>query len=178
MSATASIEVVGVKDAIRELGKIDKEARKQLTRDYKDLVAPAINTAKSLTPNDAPLSGMARRWRGKGGKDIMPWNGQQSDKAIKPFISGKKPKSFSGFTSHLATFGLRWNSANATAVEMAGRGSVPTEAGRNMVQALSARYGQPGRFLWKAYTQHQQEVVDGVERLVNNVMRQVNERLK
>ena len=178
MSATASIEVVGVKDAIRELGKIDKEARKQLTRDYKDLVAPAINTAKSLTPTNAPLSGFARRWRGKSGKEIMPWSDPQSDKAIKPFISGKKPKAFSGYTSHLATFGLRWNAANATVVEMAGRGSVPTEAGRNMVQALSARYCQPGRFLWKAFLQHQSEVNAGMERLVKDVMRQVNERLK
>lgn len=178
MSATASIEVVGVKDAIRELGKIDKEARKQLTRDYKELVAPAVNTAKTMTPTSPPLSGMQYNWKGRSGAQLMPWNDGQSDKAIKPFVSAKKPKAFSGYTSHLATFGLRWSAANATIVEMSGKGSVPTDAGRRMVSALSARYGQPGRFLWKAFTQHEREVVAGVERLVKDVMRTVNERLK
>ena len=178
MSATASVDVIGVKEALRELGKIDKEARKQLTRDYKEIVAPAINTAKTLTPAEPPLSGMAYQWKTKSGRQIFPWSDQQSDKAIKPFISGKKPRQFNGFTSHLATFGMRWSSPAATVVEMAGKGSVPTERGRVMVQALSARYGQPGRFLWRAYTQHADDVVAGVERLVKDLMRQVNERLR
>lgn len=178
MSATASIEVIGVKDALRELGKIDKEARKQLTRDYKEIVAPAVNTAKSMTPSSPPLSGMKYNWRGKSGQQLMPWSDQQSDKAIKPFISGKKPKAFSGFTSNLATFGIRWTSPNATIVEMSGRGSVPTEKGAQMVRSLSARYGQPGRFLWKAFLQHQSDVEQGMENLVKDLMRQVNERLR
>lgn len=178
MSATASVEVIGVKDALRELNKIDKEARKQLTRDYKEIVAPAVNTAKTLTPSQPPLSGMAYQWKNKSGKDVFPWSDQQSDKSIKPFISGKKPREFNGFTSHLATFGIRWSSPAGQVVEMAGKGSVPTERGRRMVQALTNRYGQPGRFLWRAYTQHERDVVDGVERLVKDLMRQVNEKVR
>lgn len=178
MSAAASIEVIGVKDALRELGKIDKEARRQLTRDYKEIVAPAVNTAKNLTPTSPPLSGMQYNWKSKSGAQLMPWSDQQSDKAIKPFISGKKPKTFSGYTSHLATFGVRWSAANATIVEMSGRGSVPTEKGQQMVQALSARFGQPGRFLWRAFIQHEREVQQGVQNLVKDLMRQVNEKVR
>ncbi len=181
MSATkveTSIEVVGIKEALRELNKIDKVARRQITKDYKELVAPVINTAQSLTPSAPPLSGMGYRWNPGNRGDVFPWDGVKVDKGMKAFVSGKKPRQFGGFTSHLATFGIRWSAPGADVAEMSGKGNVPTAKGREMVQALSARYGQPGRFLWKAYTQHQQDVLAGMERLVKDVMRQVNERLK
>jgi len=45
-----SVEIVGVKEALRELNKIDKVARRQLTKDYKEIVSPVLEAAKSLTP--------------------------------------------------------------------------------------------------------------------------------
>jgi hypothetical protein len=47
-----------------------------------------------------------------------------------------------------------------------------------MVQALSNRYGQPGRFLWRAYTEHADEVQRNVEKLVKDLMRRFNEGFK
>lgn len=173
-----SIEVAGVKEALRTLNRIDKEARRQLTRDYKELVAPVINTAKTLTPSAPPMSGMAYRWNPGNRGDVFPWDDSKSDKGMKPFVSGKKPKSFGGFTSHLATFGIRWSAPGADVVEMSGKGNVPTAKGREMVAVLTERYGQPGRFLWRAYTQHADDVVAGVERLVKDLMRQLNEKLR
>lgn len=172
-----SLEIVGVKEALRTLNRIDREARKQLTRDYKEIVAPVLNTARSLTPATPPLSGMGYRWNPKNRGDVFPWNDAKSDKAIKPFVSGKKPRQFNGFTSNLATFGIRWSAPGATVVEMSGNGNVPTAKGREMVQALTNRYGQPGRFLWRAYERHADEVLKNVERLIKDLMRTLNERL-
>lgn len=170
-------EVVGIKDALRELNKIDKVARRQITKDYKELVAPVINTAKTLTPSTPPLSGMGYRWNPGNRGDVFPWDDAKVDKGMKAFVSGKKPRQFGGFTSHLATFGIRWSAPGADVVEMSGRGNVPTAKGREMVEALSNRYGMPGRFLWRAYMQHEATVVAGVERLAKDVIRQVNDRL-
>lgn len=172
-----SIEVVGIKDALRTLNRVDKVARRQITKDYKELVAPMINTARTLTPNEPPLSGMGHAWKPQGRKEVFPWDDATSDKAMKPFVSGKKPREFRGFTSHLTTFGVRWSAPGATVVELSGEGNVPTVKGRQMVESLTARYGQPGRFFWRAFTQHEQEVQDGVAKLMKEVMRMLNERL-
>lgn len=177
-TANTSIDVVGVKEALRELNKIDKVARRQLTKDYREIVRPVITAAQALTPAAPPLSGMGYRWNPGYRGDVFPWNGAKEDRGMKPFVSGKKPRQFNGFTSHLATFGIRWSTPGATVVEMSGKGKVPTSKGREMVQALSNRYGQPGRFLWRAYTEHADEVQRNVERLVKDLMRQVSERLK
>lgn len=177
-AASVNVEVVGVKEALRELNKIDKVARRQITKDYKELVAPVLNTARNLTPGTPPLSGMKYRWNPGNRGDVFPYDDNKSDKSMKPFVSGKKPRSFNGFTSHLATFGIRWSDPAGAVNEMSGRGAVPTAKGREMVAALTARYGLPGRFLWRAYLQHADDVVKGVEELVKDLMRQVNEKVR
>jgi hypothetical protein len=176
--SSASFEPVGLKEALRELNKIDKVARRQITKDYQEIVAPVITAARASTPEKPPLSGMQYSWKPGGRAGVFPWQDNKSDKAMKAFVSGKTPRSFGGFTSGLATFGIRWNHADALVVEMSGRGPVPTEKGRQMVASLSARYGLPGRFLWKAYIQHETEVLANVEKLIKDVMRQVQDRLR
>lgn len=171
-----SLEVIGVKEALRKLNSIDKSARLQLTKDYKQIVDPIIQEARGLTPSNAPLSGMAYQWKGRGAKQskpIFPYNAGKSDRAIKPFVSNKKPRQFGGFVSNLATFGVRWNSSDAIVVEMSGRGKVPTAKGQQMVRDLSQRYGEPGRFLWRAYLKHEAQVITDVTKLINELMRKV-----
>jgi hypothetical protein len=173
---SSSLEVVGVKEALRTLNKMDKVARRQLTKDYAQIVSPVVKEARSLTPAKAPLSGMAYTWKGRGAKQtkpIFPYNAGATDRGIKPFVSGKKPRQFGGFVSNLATFGVRWNSSDAIVIEMSGKGPVPTAKGKQMVRDLSQRYGEPGRFLWKAYLKHEAEVVRNVEVLIKDLMRRV-----
>ena len=173
---SSSLEVVGVKEALRKLNSIDKVARRQLTKDYAQIVSPIVNEARGLTPTEPPLSGMAYRWKGRGAKQtkpVFPWAGAKDDRSIKPFVSGKKPRQYGNFVSNLATFGVKWTSPSALTVEMSGKGKVPTAKGKQMVMDLTQRYGQPGRFLWKAYLRHEAEVVRSVEVLIKDLMRRV-----
>jgi hypothetical protein len=175
-SNSSSLEVVGVKEALRTLNKMDKVARRQLTKDYAQIVSPVVKEARGLTPAKAPLSGMAYTWKGRGAKQtkpIFPYNAGATDRGIKPFVSGKKPRQFGGFVSNLATFGVRWNSSDAIVIEMSGKGPVPTAKGKQMVRDLSQRFGEPGRFLWKAYLKHEAEVIRNVEVLIKDLMRRV-----
>ena len=48
MSVSVSVEVLGIKEALRELNSIDKEARKKITRDFKQITKPVEQTAKAL----------------------------------------------------------------------------------------------------------------------------------
>ena len=65
MSATARIEVVGVKNTINQLGKLDKELQKQFKADATQIADPAISAAKAVYTK-VPLSGMKYKWQQKG----------------------------------------------------------------------------------------------------------------
>lgn len=172
-TVNTELTVLGAKEALRELNKIDKVARRQVTKDYAGIVDTVISEARALTPTSPPLSGMKQRWNPGNRADIFPYNDAQNDRGIKAFVSGKKPRQYGAYTSDLAVFGIRWTSAAALVTEMSGRGPVPTEKGKQMVAALNARYGTPGRFLWKAYLAHKDEVERRVEILIKEVMRTV-----
>ena len=60
MSNKVQIEVTGVKDALRELNSIDKQARRDVTRRFKDIMRPSVQAAQNLTPVEPPMSGWAR----------------------------------------------------------------------------------------------------------------------
>ena len=171
------LQMVGLKEALRALNSIDKKARRQVTKDYAQIVSSVVQEARSSTPSEPPLSGMAYSWKARKVSPIFPWNNAKSDRAIKPFVSGKKPRQYNAYVSDLAAFGIKWTSADALAVEMSGSGPVPTQKGKEMVRALNQRYGTPGRFLWKAYERHAETVLAETEKLIRKVMKQVQKEI-
>ena len=64
MGADVSISVVGVKDTINKLRKLDPELQKQFKVDATAIAQPAINAAKAMYTR-VPLSGMSRDWKQK-----------------------------------------------------------------------------------------------------------------
>ena len=64
MSASARIEVVGVKNTINQLGKIDKELQKEFKASATRVAQPAISAAQNMY-TQVPLSGMSRDWKQK-----------------------------------------------------------------------------------------------------------------
>ena len=164
MTATASIEVVGLKDALAQLNKIDKKLRRQITTNFKAIVDPVLVEARRNIPDDAPLSGMARSWTGKSGAELMHWESAKVNKNLKAFTSGKKVREApGGFKQNLATFGIRWGGPQATLFDMARKGKLS--------QSLQAKYGSPSRVIWRAYEAQSNEVEKQVRELVNKVMK-------
>ena len=72
MTVNSSIEVVGVRDAIRSLNKIQPGLRKQFVADANRIAAPAIQEVQRGYAQ-IPLSGMARAWT-QNGKKIFPFS--------------------------------------------------------------------------------------------------------
>jgi hypothetical protein len=62
MTTTARIEVVGVKDTINQLNKLDKELAKEFKASATQIAQPAINAAKNIYTK-VPLSGLSRNWK-------------------------------------------------------------------------------------------------------------------
>ena len=162
----AQIQVVGLKDALKELNTIDKKLRRQVTRDFKEIMQPVLQDAYNRLPAEAPLSGMARSWKGNSGAELMNWQPQMVRKNLKAFTSGKKIRDTGlGFKQNVGVFGIRWGGPQATMFDM-GRGG---DLGRQ----LTSRYGAPSRIIYKSYEAKRGEVEQQVKDLVSRVMRQV-----
>ena len=165
------IEVVGLKEALKELNTMDKKLRREITRDFKKIVQPVLGQAEKMLPNDAPLSGMARSWTGKSGADIMSWNDARVRRNIKAFTSGKKVRDApGGFKQNLGVFGIKWLGPQATALDMLAKGV--------MADNLTDRFGPPSRIIYKAYDSASDEVQQQVKDLVNKVMKLTNNAMR
>lgn len=181
MTIQSEIEVVGIKEALAELNTFDKKFRRGITVRYKDIVAPMVNDAKFLVPKRAPMSGFNRNWKpgssggGRTNINVLPWTGKEGN-SIKPFVSGKRPKTFGGITRNLAAFGIRWT--DKTAVLFDASGQAKTEAGEQMISVLSQRYGRPSRAMWRAYEQAGPDVQEEIVELVEDIMKRVGRNIK
>ena len=65
MPVNSTVEVVGLKQTINGLGKIDKQLQKDFKTDATQIAQPAINAAKAVYTK-VPLSGMNRKWQQEG----------------------------------------------------------------------------------------------------------------
>lgn len=81
MTASANIEIVGVKDAIRSLNKVEPGLRKQFQQDATRIAQPAIEEAQRGYVG-LPLSGMAYKWT-QDGKKIFPYDPVKAAKGVK-----------------------------------------------------------------------------------------------
>ena len=78
MSATTTIQVVGVKETINALKNIDPQLQKDFRTSATAIAQPAINAAKDVY-TQVPLSGMQYKWSSRG-RQLFPFT---VDKAVK-----------------------------------------------------------------------------------------------
>lgn len=164
----AKVEVVGLKDALKTLNKLDKSLRREITKDYKKIVQPVIDDANKLVPTSAPLSGMTRNWQTRSGFLMLPWIPGYKQKIIAK-INTRAIREYGGRTTNVGTFGIQWKGATGSMFDTSKAGALGV--------ALSARYGNPSRVMWKAYEQRQNDVMSEMERLVKRVMDEANREI-
>ena len=202
MTVNATIEIAGIKDALRVLNGIDKSARRDLTKRYKKVVEHIVKAIGAAIPKEAPLSGFDRKWdpsskrpvarstfrrdivtgglaerrRREGANAILPY--QFNERQVVAGVSGKRPRRHSaGFMTHLATFYIRTNSKSAELFDMAGKAGGTTIAGQRMISSLTAMYGKPSRVIWPTYEKNANTVEDAIQDIVNDLMRRVNKEM-
>ena len=168
-SVSTKVEVVGLKDALKTLNKIDKSLRREITKDYKKIVQPVIDDANNLVPSNAPLSGMARNWSTKSGFKMLPWIPGFKQK-IAAKINTRNIKEYAGNKSNVGTFLIQWQGATGTMFD--------TSMSGPLGRALTARYGSASRVMWKAYEKRDGDVMSEMEKLVKRVIDEANRETK
>ena len=154
----ARIEVFGLGQALKDLNKIDKVLRRDITKDYKRVTAGLVSDIQSAIPLNYPLSGWARQWNLRGQYEVFPW---PTNHSVKAYINTKAPKEVFGGKVNLSTFAVKWLGAAASFFDF-------SESNR-MGAALTAKYGAPSRVVWKQYEANKSELEVEMARIVDRV---------
>lgn len=161
MAANATVTVTGVKETLRELGKIEPELAKQIKKDVKQITASVVADAKSAVPNQV-LSGFARQWQ--GGR-LTPFSSETVRKSITTRFSNRRKGA-------VAVFAVVMKSAIGTVIDITGRSS-----SGNLATQLEARFGRASRFMWPAYERNKGQVEQDLQAVVAVIQRETNSRL-
>lgn len=163
-----SLEVVGIKEALKELNKVDKSLRRQITKDYKSIVQNVIDDIKARIPLNYPLRNWKYAWKPKN-TDLLPWGiGGQN---IYARINTKAPKrfSYSDEMVNLSTFVIIWDDPSAALLEFARKGV--------MGQNLTDKFGPTSRIAWPAFEANKADVLDKMQALVDRVTKGTQEAI-
>ena len=161
------LEIYGLKEALKELNKIDKSLRREITKDYKRITAGLVSDIESAIPLNYPLSGWERSWSLRGSYQVFPW---PTEHKVKAYINTKPPKEFRQNTVNLTTFAIKWIGAAASFFDFS--------TSNRMGAALTAKYGDSSRVVWRQYEAHKEDLNSAMEQLVDRVGKAVGQNLK
>jgi hypothetical protein len=139
-------QVVGLKETLRDLNKLDKELSKEIRKEIRSVVQPLADAINQAIPGGAPLSGMDHNGR-------TGW-GNRKKVAVK--LDTRKPRKYVDRPGRTVTNVVRVTTKDAPTaiVDMAGRAggtqSLAPLARRRprFASALNSRLGPPSRFMW------------------------------
>ena len=163
MTATAKTEVVGVRDALRSLNKIEPGLRKEFTRQAADIAKPAIVEAQNNYPPTI-LSGMARKWTNRG-RQVFPWSQAKARRGVKLKIDARRDA--------VAVINIQQTDPGTAIFETAGRAN-PNSLG----QALGPLQPNHTRILGPSVFRKRRAIEDEMRRLALNAVEQVNRELR
>ena len=165
MPVSAKVEIVGAKDAIRSLNKIEPGLRKEFGKEATRIAQPAIVEAQGTYQRiGMPLSGMSRNWTA-GNRKIFPYDVAKAVRGVKVKLQGDR---------RVTSVILLEQRDVATAVwETAGRAN-PNRLGDQLGQLSPGRF----RVLGPALFRRRAEVQGEMEQAMLNVVRRVEKELK
>ncbi len=163
MTVNTSIEMVGLREAIRSLNKIEPGLRKQFVQDANAIAEPAIREVQRGYTK-VPLSGMSRQWKDKNGRKLFPFS-------LPRAISGVKLKVDAGRTATSLIYITQTNQA-AAIFETAGRANPNT-----LGDQLGTLAANKTRVLGPAVFRKRREIENEIQKASQAIIRRVQKEL-
>jgi len=171
-----SIEVRGLKEALRDLQKLEPELRKEINKDIRKTVRPLVDNINGRIPGSAPLSGMNHSGR-------TGWT-RRKPVAIKIDARAPRNRPNRPFQSIVSVVRVGTKDAPTAIVDMAGKAGggssrrAPQYRRPNFASALSSRLGGPSRFMWRDIDNDLELIQRELEPIIDRVQDAVNKDLK
>ena len=169
-------QVVGLKETLRDLNKLDKELSKEIRKDIRKTVKPLVDAINASVPAGAPLSGMAHSGR----------TGWSNRKKVAVKLDTRKPRRYLDRPGRTLINVVRVTTKDApTAItDMAGKAG-GTRSRRiskyqrpNFARALTSRLGPPSRFMWRTAEDQLDDVQNAMKPIIERVEKIMNRDLK
>ena len=162
MAVGADIQMIGLKEAIRSLNKVEPGLRKQFVQEATAIAQPAIQEAQRGYVK-VPLSGMERKWQ-QNGKKIFPFSVARAVSGVKLKVDASREA--------VALIYITQTNAAAAVFESAGRRN-PNSLGDSLGRL------RPGttRIIGPAVYRKRKEIEREMQRASQAVIRLVQKEL-
>lgn len=168
-----TVEVKGAKEVLRELRKIDPEARKQFGRDARKIVAPVVARAKAAYP-DKYLSGMRYPWRSKSGRLLFPYTQAAARRGVKFRSNAGRKKNY--------VLAVTQTDPAASIIDMAGKAKrglgISSDPGQRFIAQLTYAGGQPSRVMWPALEAETADISREIQKLLDDVAERTSRKIE
>lgn len=168
-----TIQVKGVAETMRELGKINPSLKKELNKDIRAILKPMLKEINDSIPKSPPLSGMAHNGR-------TGW-GNRKNAVIK--IDTRKPRRGLNDSPRVVPVNLvriTTQGAPVAITDMAGKSGSSVsrrEAKYQRPNFGSALSGNPSRFMWSNAEKSIGNVESEMKNTIDQVVRKANVEL-
>lgn len=182
----ANLQITGVRELLKELGKVDPELRKQTVKEIRTVARSIASDAKAKIPVQPPMSGWQTQpsTRGvyrtsilqpmvRGGRGWMPWSNVHQ---IKVDI-GRQRKQARKSQWNVARIAILSPAAQVFELSGLGKARKASPTREQFIRNLD-RFGRPGRAGWAAYDARSREVQQAIIDAVKNAEDQMNRRLR
>jgi hypothetical protein len=159
------IQVQGVAETMRELGKINPALKKAFNKDIRGILKPMLNEINQSIPSSPPLSGMAHNGR----------TGWPNRKNALIKIDTRKPRRGLNNSPRVVPVNIvriQTKGAPVAIADMAGKGGGDKSRRETKYQRPNfgrALPGDPSRFMWK----NAEKTIASVEREMNDTIDRV-----
>jgi hypothetical protein len=168
MPAGFRTELVGAKEAVRSLNKIEPGLRKQFAAEATSIAQPAISEAQrrysAVGWGSTQVKGLSRRWN-DGGRPIFPWDSKKASNFVKIRLESDRRRT--------AVILIEQRNAGTAILEAAGRKNAnPLGDALGFIKPRTSRILGPALFSKRA------EVTSQMEKAMLTAINKVQRELK
>ena len=164
MATDLTIQVNGVKDAVKYLNQVEPGYRKAYVANMKQIAKPMTDAMQSQYDDSKFPSGTKRNWS-PGGRQVFPLSASKAVKGVGVRVNNKKRG---------AAFSVMQKNPAASIFDIAGRANV-----NPLGTAFTAKFGRSAsRVIWPVFEARISDLTTEVQKVVDGVMAEVNKNLK
>lgn len=169
MTVSVTTEVIGLKELLKEINKVDRVARRAITKEVQPLGRAFAEAIASQMPAVVMHRGYRYKWRQRskrGYRDILPFEpGEKLAKAkIKINTRGARARNRAVGAQYetLSVFAVHFQHPFLNVIEFAGKGKQSRtrdgwgRVSNNFINLLERDYGDAGRLIWDTIDSHPQ----------------------
>jgi len=164
MPYKADMELVGVRETIRALNKVEPGLRKQFVAEAKQIAQPAIQRVQAEYTK-VPLSGMARKWSDKKGRKLFPFTVPKAKRGVQLKVDASLRAT--------AIISIIQRDQATAIFETAGRKTV-NPLGQSLGYVGPGRTRIIGPAVYKARPLIEREMLDAIKHAMKRVQKELN----